>query len=311
MRVIVFGAGAVGSLFGAALAATGQEVLLVARPTHVAAIATHGLMVRSDTDRRVELRAVESLPKGSSTDLVLLTVKSYDVRAAGTALAGAIPAPTPVFALQNGLGIEPELIEGLRAGGWSDASRWVVRGVHTIPARVVGPGVVQPTGSGEVVLGRNPAIPEASERLRDALTAAGFGARVTDDIEREVWRKVLVNASINPVTADHGIPNGRLVEEPWRGQAKALLAEALQVAAAEGFRFDPAEAERAVFGVARATASNRSSMLEDVERGRRTEVDSISGSLLALGRRHGFPMTATERAIVRIRTREAERKAAG
>ncbi|MCI4337110.1 MAG: 2-dehydropantoate 2-reductase, partial [Thermoplasmata archaeon] len=73
---------------------------------------------------------------------------------------------------------------------------------------------------------------------------------------------------------------------------------------------EPAEAEQAVFGVARATASTRSSMLEDVERGRRTEVDSISGALLALGRRHGLPMTATERAIVRIRTREAERNAA-
>lgn len=308
MRIVVYGAGAVGARFGAALARTGHEVTLVARARQVTAIGFAGLVIEGETPTPASLRAVEKLPPATTADVVLLTVKSYDVAVAGRALAESLPEPTPTFALQNGLGIEAALLGGLAEGGWKEPSRWVVRGVHTVPARMIRPGVVRPTGTGEVVLGRNPALPGASERLCGALMDAGFVVRITDDIEREVWRKALVNAAINPVTADHGIPNGRIVEEPWRGQAKALLTEALQVAAAEGFRFDPDEAERTVFGVARATAENRSSMLEDLEHGRRTEVDAISGAIVAAGKRHGLPMTATERAIVRIRTREAERR---
>jgi 2-dehydropantoate 2-reductase len=274
VRIVVFGAGAVGSRFAAALARAGDSVLVVGRPAHVVAIAANGLVVDGEPGPPVRIEARSELPAGVRADVVLLTVKSYDVEVAGRAIANAFPHPVPVVALSNGLGIEAALAKGLAEGGWRSPGDWTIRGVHTVPARLVGPGHVAPTGSG-------------------------------------VWRKALVNAAINPVTADHGIPNGRLAEEPWRGQALGLLREALQAAAAEGYPFDPAESERAVFGVVRATAENRSSMLEDLEHGRPTEVEAISGALLAAGRRHGIPMPATERAIVRIHTREAERRARG
>ena len=308
MRVLVFGAGAVGSRFGGALARAGHEVTLVARRAHAAAITASGLLVEGEPGPPVRLPALERLAPRTTVDVVLLTVKSYDVPDAGRALARDLPGPTPVFALQNGLGIVPALVEGLAAGGWSDAGAWVVRGVHTVPARIVGPGVVRATGTGEVVLGRNPARAVWSEELAGAFRSAGIPTRVVDDIGREEWRKAIVNAAINPVTADHGIANGRLVEEPWRGQARGLLAEALGAAALEGFRFEPDEAERTLFGVARATAANRSSMLEDLEHGRPTEIEAISGAIVEVGRRHGVRMPATERAIVRIHTREAERR---
>jgi 2-dehydropantoate 2-reductase len=309
VRILVFGAGAVGSRFAAGLARAGHSVAVVGRSDHVTAIATHGLVVEGDASPPVRLAARPEIGAGSGIEVVLLTVKSYDVEAAGRAIAGALPDPVPVLALSNGLGIETALAKGLAASGWTNPGDWLLRGVHTVPARLVAPGVVRITGTGEVVLGRNPALPDWPERLRAAFEGGGFPTRVSDEIDREVWRKVLVNAAINPVTADHGIANGRLVEEPWRGQATALLREALKAAAAEGYEFDPAEAERTVFSVARATSANHSSMLEDLERGRRTEVDSISGALLEAGRRHGLAMPSTERAVVRIHTREAERRA--
>jgi 2-dehydropantoate 2-reductase len=311
VRIVVFGAGAVGSRFAAALARAGDSVLVVGRPAHVAAIAANGLVVDGEPGPPVRIEALSELPAGVGADVVVLTVKSYDVEVAGRAIASAFPHPVPVVALSNGLGIEAALAKGLAEGGWRSPGDWTIRGVHTVPARLVGPGHVAPTGSGEILLGRNPALAEWPARLAEAFGSAGVPARVTDTINREVWRKALVNAAINPVTADHGIPNGRLAEEPWRGQALGLLREALQAAAAEGYPFDPAESERAVFGVVRATAQNRSSMLEDLEHGRPTEVEAISGALLAAGRRHGIPMPATERAIVRIHTREAERRARG
>ena len=308
MRIVVFGAGAVGSRFAAALTLAGESVLAIGRPAHVAAIAANGLTVEGEPGLPVRVEAATELPPGAPADVVLLTVKSRDVESAAYAIARAFSTPVPVVALSNGLGIERLVRNGLAAGGWSSPEAWTIRGVHTVPARLAGPGRVHPTGTGEMVLGRNPSLAAWSERLGEVFERAGIPVRLADDIDREVWRKVLVNAAINPVTGDHGIPNGRLVEEPWRGQALALLGEALQAAAAEGYEFDRAEAERAVFGVARATAQNRSSMLEDLDRGRPTEIEAISGAVAAAGRRHGIPMPATERAMARIRTREAERR---
>jgi 2-dehydropantoate 2-reductase len=307
VRLVVFGAGAVGSRFAVALARAGSEVTIVARPEQVAAVTANGLWVEADARGPVRIRAVERLPAPFPTDLVILTVKSYDVGVAGQALAEALDEPTPILALQNGLGIEAALLDGLAAGGWPTPADWILRGVHTVPARLVRPGLVAETGRGEVVLGQNPKLPGWPERLQKLFDAAGFPSHVVGDIRRETWKKAIVNAAINPVTADHGIPNGRLVEEPWRGQALALLREAVLAARSEGFDFNLDETERAVFSVARATAANRSSMLEDLDHHRRTEIDAISGFLLATGRAHGVAMPSTVRAIERIQTRERER----
>lgn len=307
MRIVVFGAGAVGSRFAVGLARSGADVTIVARPEQSRAVEEHGLAVEGDPREPVRVKAMDHLAPGTPTDVVVLTVKSYDVESAGLALANGLERPTPILGLSNGLGIEEVLASGLSQGGWSSPTDWILRGVHTVPARLVRPGVVAATGRGEIVLGRNPKLPDWPERLRGLFESAGFPTRVVDDIRRETWKKAIVNAAINPVTADHGIPNGRLVEEPWRGQALALLREAVRAAQAEGIEFGMEDAERAVFSVARATAANRSSMLEDLERHRRTEIDAISGFLLRAGRAHGVPMPATVRAVERIQTRERER----
>jgi 2-dehydropantoate 2-reductase len=310
VRIVVFGAGAVGSRFASALARSGSEVTVVARAAHVAAILSDGLRIEGDSRPPARIRAVERLPNPTSTDVVVLTVKSYDVEAAGRAIADVLDRPTPILVLSNGLGVEEALTAGLSSGGWTAPEHWVLRGVHTVPARLVRPGVVAETGQGELLLGGNAALAEMAERLRVTFETAGIPARAVDDIRRETWKKAIINAAINPVTADHGIPNGQLVEEPWRGQAIALLREAVLAARAAGLSFDLDESERTVFGVARATAQNRSSMLEDLDHHRRTEIDAISGVLLATGRAHGVAMPATVRAIERIHTRERERGAA-
>jgi 2-dehydropantoate 2-reductase len=115
-----------------------------------------------------------------------------------------------------------------------------------------------------------------------------------------------VNAAINPITADQGIENGALLKEPWRGQAERLLREAQAAARAEGFDFSDEEADRELWRVVRATAQNRSSMLQDLDRGRPTEIEAISGEILAAGGRHGIDLPQTRRALQRIRRREAQ-----
>ena len=130
---------------------------------------------------------------------------------------------------------------------------------------------------------------------------AGFSVRTVPAIEREVWRKALVNAAINPVTALHGVPNGDLASEPLRSEALALLDEAYRVAETEPFGLSLAEARRDFDQVVRATAENRSSMLQDLDRGRPTEIEAISGEILRLGEARGLRLPATRAIVERVR----------
>ena len=307
---MVFGAGAIGSVIGARLALAGEEVGLVGRAPHVEAIRAEGLRVEGLSGSPFRIPAWTELPERFHADRVILTVKTFDIEAAGSALARGLAGPTLVLALENGLGVEGRLAGALSSAGWPGAGRWVERGVNTIPATLTGPGRVRLAGDGEVILGRTGPADGAPEAFGPLLSRAGIRVRFVDSIAREVWRKALVNAAINPVTADFGVENGRLADDPWRGQAIALLHEARAAAGSEGFDFTEEEAEGELFRVVRATARNRSSMLQDLDAGRPTEVDAISGALLDIGRRHGLPMPSTERAVRRIRARVEDREAA-
>lgn len=306
MRIVVVGAGAVGSLFGALLQSAGNDVTVVGRPAHVAAIVAHGLQVEGRTSGTFQLHAVAELPPRVAADMALLTVKTFDLESAASVFGRAVPAPIPVVALENGLGVESLVEAALGAAGWPTPGQWIVRGINSVPASFLLPGVVRHSGEGEVVL-TDYATGRYAEKVAEAFRAASIPARVDPDRERVVWRKVLVNAAINPVTADHGIPNGRLLLDPYRGQALQLLDEALSVAQAEGVRFTDTDAQKELWRVVRATSDNRSSMLQDLDRGRRTEIDAISGAILQLGERRGLSLPATARIVQRIHAKEPKR----
>lgn len=303
MRILVVGAGAIGSLFGALLERAGHEVTLVGRPDHVAEIARDGLTIEGRTTGTFRVQAVSELPAEFPTDLCLLTVKTYDLESAAAGLGRAVHTPVPIAALENGLGVEATVDSALTGAGWSQAGDWIVRGINSVPATFVRPGVVRHAGEGELLLADYRSGHHAEE-VANTFRATGIRVRVEPDREREVWRKVLVNAAINPVTADHGILNGRLLLDPYRGQALQLLDEALSVAQAEGVRFTDTDAQKELWRVVRATADNRSSMLQDLDRGRRTEIDSISGAILELGGRRGLSLPATDRIVRRIHAKE-------
>jgi 2-dehydropantoate 2-reductase len=304
VRILLFGAGAVGSVLGALLARGGADVFLVGRASHIEAIRADGLTVEGRPGPPQWLAGATGIPAGARFDRILLTVKAPDIDAAGRSIAAALPDPVPLLALENGLGIRARTVSALRSGGWSAPDLWVVRGILRMGATLLGPGHVRLAGEGDVALGpEDRAGPAAG--FEAMFASAGFPVRRVDSIEAEEWQKALVNAALNPVTADHGIENGRLLDDPYRGQALRLLTEARRVAEAEGFPIAPEAAERALFGIARDTKENRSSMLQDVERGRPTEIDAISGEILRRGARHGLALPDTERAIARIRRRTA------
>jgi 2-dehydropantoate 2-reductase len=312
VKVVVVGAGAVGSLFGARLFASGHSVELVGRTDHVAAIRDRGLRVRNRTEEVFRVSARTELSPGESVDAVLLTVKTFDLSTAAAELARAFRRPTPVFLPQNGLGVESLARAALAAGGWPAPADWTVRAVNSVPVTWVAPGVVREAGTGEILL----PDPETAGPLRDRVERfqalfhdAGFSVRTVRDFEREVWRKALVNAAINPVTAARGVPNGRLLEGANRSEALRLLREALSVARSAGFDFSEEEAIRDFERVARSTAQNRSSMLQDLDHGRPTEIEAISGEILRTGEAHGLDLPATRAIVEEIRRRSASARA--
>jgi 2-dehydropantoate 2-reductase len=276
VRVAVIGAGAIGSLLGARLADAGHEILLVGRKDHMQAIRVHGLHISGVPETTVRLQAEERVPDEYVADRVLWTVKTVDLVTSAGQVARASPAPVPTLLPQNGLGVETVAATALLEAGWLDPPASLVRAVNTIPATLLAPGEVRAAGSGELVL-PSPTSENggAARRLVELFTSAGIPVRTTSDLPREVWRKAVVNAAINPVTALHRVPNGRLLEEPYRGQALRLLGEARYAAGLAGFDFPQLEIEANFDRVLRATSENRSSMLQDVERGRPTEIDAI------------------------------------
>ena len=306
MKVLLLGAGAVGSLFGARFAQSGHAVTLVGRPSHVAAVREHGLVVENGNREVVRLAAETEVPAGFAPDAALLTVKTFDLVRAATALAQRCAGPVPTLLPQNGLGAEEEAARTLAREGWREPGRWTVRAVHSVPATLLAPGVVRAAGAGEVLLPDLPAPDprwEAVDRFERLFRESGFSVRRVGAFDREVWRKVLVNAAINPLSAVRGVPNGRLLRGAAREEAVGLLAEARLAAHYAGFDFDAAETVRDFERVARATARNRSSMLQDLERGRPTEIDAISGALLRIAQDHGVDLPRTRVVAEEVRRR--------
>ena len=311
MRLLIVGPGALGTVLCVRLAQAGHAVTVLGRPGTPAGAYPDRFRVEGTDPSEAAVTIHRAGEPIDGFDAVGIAVKSYDLERCVTALEGLDPVPT--LLIQNGLGIERVAERGLRAAGIGGWAEQLVRTVVSLPATWVSPGVARQAGHGEFLLPRpsGGARDRAVERWSGLLASAGLVVREPEDFDREIWRKLLVNAAINPVTADHGIPNGRLAEDPWRGQALALLHEARSVAALEGQSFDAAEAERDMFSVVRATASNRSSMLQDLDRGRRTEVEAILGELLRRGEARGLQLPQTRRAVDRLRRRAPDGTAKG
>jgi 2-dehydropantoate 2-reductase len=286
-RITIFGTGAMGCLLGARLARAGARVTLVGTWREaLAAIGRHGIRVEDGS--RAWSIAVATARIAQPIDpapIVLVLVKSHQTRAVAPYAARAVTADGIVVTLQNGLG-NREILEG--AAG---ASR-VAAGVVTAGATLLGAGHVS-SHPGAISLGNRPSAP-ALGQLAALLADAGFETELRADLERLVWRKLAVNCAINPLSAVRALPNGALLA---RSEDRELLAaaarEVQQVAAARGVDLGTDAAELAR-GVARRTGGNRSSMLQDVERGAPTEIDALNGAVIREGRRLGVPTPVNE-----------------
>lgn len=295
MEVVVFGAGSLGSLVGALLDRV-HDVTLVGRDPHMRAVRTDGLEVTGVETFRCQPDATTE-GEGLSADLAVVTVKSYDTATAAASLAtGTFEA---ALSLQNGIGNEDVLAEHLDCA--------VLAGSATHGAMLQEPGVVEWTGRGDVALGTwRPDETPLLASVADAVDEADLEPRVVEDMRRELWRKLAVNTAINPITALVRLPNGAVRSGPAGELARDAARETARTARAEGVELTDAEAVERVEAVATATAENRSSMLQDVTAGRRTEIDQLNGAVVGRAADAGVAVPVNRVLAGLVRAWEAE-----
>lgn len=293
--ILIVGTGAMACLFGARLARISDVTLLGTWPEGIEALRRDGIRLESEAGgarHRVWVTSNPAELRGARHALVL--VKSWQTRRAARQLAECLAPDGVALTLQNGLGNLDVLAQTL-------GPERAALGVTTSGATLLGPGRARAGGAGPVFLGPHPRLAP----LANALRGAGFVAEEAPEVEGLLWGKLAVNAAINPLTALLRVPNGDLLERPHaRELMAAAAAEVAEVAAAMAIRLPTARPDEQAFEVARRTAANRSSMLQDVERRAPTEIDAICGAVVDFGRRKGvatpvnFALWSMVRALV-------------
>ncbi len=302
MKILVLGAGAVGSLYGGLLSSS-NEVTLVGRSPNMDAINRGGLQIDTGEVRRIfHPRTATSIPEGEEWQIAAIAVKTYHLEEAARLTAAIDPPPAHIVCLQNGLGNEAMLAKYLPRDR-------IIRAIVYEGASMIEPGRLARFGPGITWIGTPlarsaPADRDALSTLADSWSSAGFPTKFTDDIILEIWRKLIVNASINPLGAITGLPNGGLVRSPYlRRILRGIVEECEKVALAETGH--SLQLGTMTEDIAYRTSGNRNSMLLDLAAGRRTEIDFLNGRIVEIATKHGIPVPLNDQMVELILKRES------
>lgn len=297
MRICVFGAGSLGSALGGILA-TKHEVHLVGRREHMSAVHSNGLALSGSVRALVRAHAHTDVTTVPPADLLIITTKAYDTQSAVDACKGWAAPSTKVLTLQNGL----TNLDIVRA--WKGSSAF--GGTTSLGAVLTRPGHVEVSGLGRTVVGSD-IDPAGASEISTLLAECGLPAEAKADAVGEIWGKGIVNACINPVTAILRVPNGTLLESEAVVELMAGVCKECQaVASANGISLPHPDMFSRVREVAIDTARNRSSMLRDVELGRRTEVHEINGAFLSLAAAKGVRAPLNKALVAMVEALESD-----
>ena len=290
-EILVVGPGAIGCLLACRLKSAGLDVALVDHdPARAARLTGRGIaLVNGGVEAHYDIPVLAPPFDIPPPRWLLLCVKRPQTPAALEGLDPIIGPATCIVSLQNGIGYEDSLVQAA-------AATRVLCAVTSMGATLLDEGRVKPAGPGATsVAAWSPDGTSQAEALVILLTGAGLEAEVHPNVRVMLWSKLIINAAINPVTALAGVHNGALLaRDDLRGKAHAVAREGEAVAAALGIALDYADACRRVDDVCATTAANRSSMLQDVERGSATEIDCINGAIVAAGREAGVAVGVNE-----------------
>jgi 2-dehydropantoate 2-reductase len=310
MRILVMGTGGLGGYFGGLLQRAGEDVVFVARGAHLRALRADGLRVRSpDGDFSLPVRAADRPDMTGPVDLVLFTVKTYDLDTAGTAVRPALGPETAVLCLQNGVEAEARL-------GSMLGPDQILGGVTYVSAVIEGPGVIRHTGlPGDITFGEmdgrtTPRITKIDASLR----RAGVATTVTEDITRVLWEKFVFISAMAGMTAVTRAPMGEVFEHAESRQMfRDLMEEAVAVGRSRGLGLEGVVDRHMAFVEDRVRGDDydmRASLYHDLAAGRRIELDALSGAVVRLAREAGVPTPLSFAIVAALRPHERRAAAA-
>ena len=309
MKFLILGAGALGTTFGGMLADAGHDVTLIGREKHIKPIREHGLRISGIWGSHVieNMVAMSKLKSNyePDTDVVLLTTKSFDTENAMRELQPLIGDNSVVISLQNGIGNE-EIIARY-VGKERTMGGTVITGFEMSK-----PGEVEITVSAATTkIGElNNKITPRLRKIVAIFNDAGMPSDAVDNIRMHIWAKALYSAALNPLSAIFRVEYGKLTDPHSFAVIEDLIHEAFEVAKAEGVELFWNNAGEYLDYLRREqippTEKHHSSMLNDIKRGKKTEIDFLNGVFVTLGKRHNIPTPVNETVVREIKFLESK-----
>lgn len=302
MKIVIVGPGAMGCLIASFLSKLKEEIwLLDKNKERAAGINQSGLNLEGLSGNwHAQVKAASEAKEIGQADLVIIAVKSYDTKEAILHAKSLIAENTRVLTLQNGIGN----IEIISEVAGSDK---VIGGATNEGATLLDIGHIRHAGRGETVIGRvDGKIPVEMRSIREIFNKAGLETRISRDIKGLLWSKLLINVGINALTAITRLNNGRLIEfEGTRRILRDAVTEATKIAKRKRIKLIYDDPLAKVEAVCEATAGNVSSMLQDVLRKKRTEIDFINAVIVRQGQELGIPVPTNSILVDLVKTIES------
>ncbi|MGH9404828.1 MAG: ketopantoate reductase family protein [Terriglobia bacterium] len=311
-KIAVMGAGAIGCYFGGMLARAGAPVTLIGRPRHVDAIQRHGLQLDAmQFAARIPVCASTEPSAAADASIVLFCVKTFDTEGAARTLAPHLRTGAAVLSLQNGV----DNVERMRAAAGLKA----IAGAVYVAAEMVEPGRVKHNGRGDLILGHlsedrgaegEPNLEDSDvQAIASVFVRAGVPCGITERIETELWRKLIINCAYNAISAVTQARYSRLAGNSWTRQIIIeAIRESVAVARAAGVRLPEDDMVAAGLEISETMAAATSSMAQDLARGAHTEIDSLNGYIARRSAELGVatPINQTLHALVKLLEESAQ-----
>lgn len=282
MNILVAGPGAVGGYFGAKLANAGNNVTFLARGKCFDVLNSTGLNIKSfKGDFSIKVNAVKEVDRSNDFDLVLMCVKSYDTEKCMNQIKSAVKNETVILSLQNGV----ENAENIKQ---ITENNNVLAGVVFILTEVIEPWTINHSASGKIIFGElDGTITERTATISNVFKNADIEYVVTDNIQKELWKKLIWNAAFNSVTAlTNSVTKDILDVQESKRLVIEVMKETLNVAAKLGHNIDPQVIDEYVT-LSSKPGSAKTSMRQDMLKGKRLEVEAINGAVLRFGEKTG------------------------